>query len=40
MIIYELAKPFNEIIEIIENEKKTEAKNLVALVKKLRAHLR
>ena len=39
MIIYELAKPINEIIEIIENEKKTEAKNRVALVKKLRAHL-
>lgn len=28
----------NEIIEIIENEKKTEAKNQLALVQKLRAH--
>jgi len=38
MKIYELAKPMNEIIEIIENEKKTEAKNQLALVQKLRAH--
>jgi predicted transcriptional regulator len=39
MKIYELAKPINEIIEIIENEKKTEAKNQLALIKKLQAHL-
>jgi len=39
MKIYELAKSINEIIESIENEKKTEAKNQLALVKKLRAHL-
>jgi len=39
MKIYELAKSINEIIESIENEKKTEAKNQLALVKKLRAYL-
>jgi len=39
MKIYELAKSINEIIESIENEKKTEAKNQLALVKKLREHL-
>ena len=39
MKIYELAKPINEIIEGIENEKKTEAKNQLALIKKLQAHL-
>ena len=37
MKIYKLTKPINEIIEIIENEKKTEAKNQLALVQKLRA---
>jgi len=39
MKIYELAKPINEIIEGIENEKATEAKNQLALIKKLQAHL-
>jgi predicted transcriptional regulator len=39
MKIYELAKSINEIIESIENEKKTEAKHQLALVKKLRTHL-
>ena len=38
--IYELAKPFNEIMDCIENEKKTEAKTRLALVQKLRDHLR
>ena len=37
--IYELAKPFNEIMDCIENEKKTEANNKLALVQKLREHL-
>ena len=37
--IYELAKPFNEIMDCIENEKKNEAKNKLALVQKLRQHL-
>ena len=37
--IYELAKPFNEIMDCIENEKKNEAKNNLALVQKLRQHL-
>ena len=40
MKIYELAKSINEIIESIENEKKTEAKNQLALIQKLRKHLR
>jgi predicted transcriptional regulator len=39
MKIYELAKPMNEIIEIIENDKKTEAKKQLALVQKLRAYI-
>ena len=38
--IYELAKPFNEIMDCIENEKKNEANNKLALVQKLREHLR
>lgn len=38
--IYELAKPFNEIMDCIENEKKNEANNKLALVQKLRQHLR
>jgi predicted transcriptional regulator len=38
--IYELAKPFNEIMDCIENEKKNEANNNLALVQKLRQHLR
>jgi predicted transcriptional regulator len=37
--IYELAKPFNEIMDCIENEKKNEAKNKLVLVQKLRQHL-
>jgi len=37
--IYELAKPFNEIMDCIENEKKNEANNKLALVQKLRQHL-
>jgi len=40
MKFYELAKPINEIIECIENEKKIEAKNQLALVQKLRKHIR
>jgi predicted transcriptional regulator len=38
--IYELAKPFNEIMDCIENEKKNEANNKLALVQKVREHLR
>jgi predicted transcriptional regulator len=38
--IYELAKPFNEIMDCIENEKKIEANNQLDLVRKLREHLR
>jgi len=38
--IYELAKPIHEIIDCIENEKKIEASNKLALVQKLREHLR
>ena len=38
--IYELAKPFNEIMDCIENEKKNEANNKLALVQKLRQHFR
>ncbi|MCX6697309.1 MAG: ArsR family transcriptional regulator [Methanoregula sp.] len=40
MKIYELAKPVNEIMDCIENDKKTEAKNQLALIQKLRKHLR
>ena len=39
MKIYKLAKSINEIIESIENEKKAEAKNQLALVKKLRDYI-
>jgi predicted transcriptional regulator len=38
--IYELAKPLHEIMDCIENEKKTEARNQLALVQKLREHIR
>jgi len=38
--IYDLAKPFNVIMDCIENEKKNEANNKLALVQKLRQHLR
>ncbi len=37
--IYELAKPINAIMNSIEEEKKLEAKNQLALVKKLRNYL-
>ena len=36
MKIYELAKPFNTIMDCIENDKKNEANNKLALVQKLR----
>jgi predicted transcriptional regulator len=38
--IYELAKPFNEIMDCIEKDKKTEVNNKLALVQKVREHLR
>ena len=38
--IYELAKPITEIMDSIENEKKDEANNQTALVRKLRDCLR
>jgi predicted transcriptional regulator len=38
--IYELAIPATEIMDRIENVKKTEAKTRLALVQKLRDHLR
>lgn len=37
--IYELAKPFNEIMDCIENEKKNEANNKLAIVQKLQENL-
>jgi predicted transcriptional regulator len=37
--IYELAKPIHEIIDCIENEKKSEASIQLALVQKSREHL-
>jgi predicted transcriptional regulator len=37
--IYDLAKPFNEIMDCIENDKKTEVNNKLALVQKVREHL-
>jgi len=40
MIIYTLAKSIDEIMDCIENEKKIEASNKLALVQKLREHLR
>jgi predicted transcriptional regulator len=39
MKIYELAKPINDIISCIEDEKKTHAMNQIALLKKVRAHI-
>jgi predicted transcriptional regulator len=40
MKIYELAKPINEIIDCIVNEKKNEATNQLALIQKLRESFR
>jgi len=40
MKIYELAKPIHEIMDCIENEKKNEASYQLALVQKVREHLR
>lgn len=37
--IYELAKPFHEIINVIEKEKKQEANKKLALVKKIRDYV-
>lgn len=39
MKIYELAIPFSEIINRIENEKKNEAKDQLARVRQLRNHI-
>jgi len=36
----QLAKPIHETMDCIENEKKNEASNQLALVQKLRQHLR
>jgi len=38
--IYSLSRPFHEIMDIVENEKKKEATNQIALVQKLQYHLR
>jgi predicted transcriptional regulator len=38
--IYGLSRPFHEIIDCIEQEKKKEAINQIALVQKVRYHLR
>ena len=38
--IYELSKPFHEIMDIIEHEKKKEATAQLALLQKLQYHLR
>ena len=40
MIIFTLAKSIDEIMDCIGNEKKIEASNKLALVQKLREHLR
>lgn len=40
MKMYTLTKPINEILDYVENEKKIEASNKLALVRKLRQHLR
>jgi predicted transcriptional regulator len=40
MKIYELAKPIHEIMDCIDNEKKIEVSNQLALVQKVREHLR
>src|SRR5208337_4258739 len=39
MKVYELAKPITEIMDNIEKEKKKEANNKLALIKKLRVYL-
>jgi predicted transcriptional regulator len=39
MKIYELAKPITGIIDGIKKEKETEAKNQLALIKKLQSYL-
>ena len=39
-MIYNLSRPFHEIMDIIETEKKIEAANQLALVQKLQYHLR
>ena len=38
--VYKLAKPLDEIINFIETEKKTGAKNKLALVRKLKNYIR
>jgi predicted transcriptional regulator len=38
--LYRLSRPFHEIMDIIENEKRREATNQLALVQKLQYHLR
>lgn len=38
--IYELSKPFHEIIDCIENEKKKDAINQLTLIQKLQYYLR
>jgi len=38
--IYKLAKPFDEIMDCIEKDKKTEINNKLALVQKVREHIR
>jgi predicted transcriptional regulator len=38
--IYELSRPINEIMDSIEQEKKTEATNQLALIEKLRDYIR
>jgi len=40
MRIYKLAIPITEIMNIIEEEKKTEARDQIALIRKLRDHIR
>ena len=39
MKVYELAKSITEIMKCIEREKKIEANNQLALIKKLRGYL-
>ena len=38
--VYELAKPITEIMDCIENERKNEADNQLALIRKLRDYIR
>ena len=40
MRIYELAIPMTEIMNSIEKEKKSEARDQLALIRKLRDHIR